>query len=547
MFDSSKAEPNTARSGLGPTIIIWTGLVAWSLLRIPVPAVNEPYYLGKAMNWWHPAWCAGDLLFESANPHLFFYATFGSLTAFLPLPAAAIVGRIIGLLILAVGWQSLSSAVTGRRWGGVLALPILLMLQALGNLSGEWLVGGIEGKVPSYGCLFFAFGCFLRGRFLLAGASAGLAVSFHPLVGLWGVLAAGLATLYSMFKPVQEDTSSEGSTSPRREDDGIALQEGHPLRFPTPGQAMLMLGLMGVAALPGLLPAVTMLQSSDAGVNHLANQIQVGSRLAHHLDPMRFPKESYRYWGCLIVLWGLMESSLPRSPRRRWWNTCVVVSIAIVVLGVLIGWGPRPVRTMPFSEFRTNLLKFYFFRMGDQLVPIALSLTAVPFTARFLQHHRSALSTRVAMGGVWGSIIVASLLIPFPDTVPSRMRPAALADWEEACQWIKTHSAPTDLVHVMDTGWGTKWFAHRPEYVNFKDMPQDAPSIVEWNRRLWVIADWRKEVTADGRVTADELTQLGRKTRIRWVVCSRFGPFDIAPAYENTTFRVYEVPASVEE
>lgn len=541
MIDSAKAELHSLRGAWGPAGIIWMGLVAWSLVRVPVPAVNEPYYLGKAMHWWNPGWCAGDLLLESANPHLFFYVTFGALTNVLSLPAAAIAGRIIGLLILAVGWQSLSSAITGRRWGGVLALPILLMLQALGSLSGEWLVGGIEGKVPSYGFLFLAFGCFLRGRFLAAGITAGLAVSFHPLVGLWGILAGGVATLCSILRSNRAgDSAAEQSSSGRLEDQS-------PIRIPTLVQGAMMLGVMAISALPGLIPALTMLQEADASLNHLANQLQVGSRLAHHLDPMKFPKESYRYWGCLIAVWLLIETWLPPTPRRRWWNTCVYVSMAIVLLGVLIGWGPRPVGKMPLAEPRLSLLKFYFFRMGDQLVPIALSLAAVPFAAQLLQRRQNSARAQILIGSSWVGIVAASLLIPFPDTVPSRMSPTAIADWKEACQWLQSNSASGELVHVTDTGWGTKWFAHRPEYVNFKDMPQDTPSIVEWNRRLWVIANWRREVTADGRVSAEELAALNRETGIRWLICGRFGPIDVSPAYENGTFRIYEVPASDEE
>src|SRR5690554_5563521 len=91
---------------------IWVELMAWSLLRVPVPAVNEPHYLGKAKHLWNPAWCAGDFFLESSNPHLTFYLTFGWLTLFFSLPVTAIIGRGIALAIVAVGWQRLTQALS---------------------------------------------------------------------------------------------------------------------------------------------------------------------------------------------------------------------------------------------------------------------------------------------------------------------------------------------------------------------------------------------------------------------------------------------------
>ena len=38
----------------------------------PVPDVNEPYYLGKAIHHWNPDWARGDFLLDSADAHQFF-------------------------------------------------------------------------------------------------------------------------------------------------------------------------------------------------------------------------------------------------------------------------------------------------------------------------------------------------------------------------------------------------------------------------------------------------------------------------------------------
>ena len=53
-------------------LLVWAMFLSTSLIRAPIPAVNEPHYLGKAKHYWDPAWCAGDFLLDSSNPHLVF-------------------------------------------------------------------------------------------------------------------------------------------------------------------------------------------------------------------------------------------------------------------------------------------------------------------------------------------------------------------------------------------------------------------------------------------------------------------------------------------
>ena len=512
------------------TLAVWGSLLGWSLARVPVPGVNEPHYLTKARRFWDPQWCPGDFFLDSANPHYVFYMTFGWLTDVFSLPVAARIGRGFGLLILAIGWQRFSVALTGYKWTGLLALPFLLMLQSLGNLSGEWLVGGIEAKVPAYGCLFWGLGEFLDRRFFRGAILGGLAVSLHPLVGLWGGIALVMTQLATVWRNSQktgihgdnEDHIENGSARPR----------------------WIVMGLLCLLfALPGLVPALGIITRQDPRLELIANQLQVADRLAHHLDPMQFHKESYRYWGMQILLWLLLGSFLPRTPRERWWKTFVGSTILLVLAGIVIGWGPRPVTLMPGFEWRLKLLKLYFFRLGDQMVPVALALTLAELCRAGLLQPRSR-QCRQGWGIALATSLIGALCIPFSDANPSRLSWRQQRDWKQACEWLKGHSSPGDLVQNIDTGWATRWFTQRPEYVSFKDMPQDTPAIVEWNHRLWVIARWRTAVLEDHEVTEAELKSLRQQTGIRFILCSRFGPMASSPAFENETFRIYAIPES---
>ena len=86
----------------------------------PVPDVNEPYYLGKAIHFWNPDWLRGGFSCDSADAHQVFDLSFGWLSLFLPQVPLAWTGRIVTWLLLAWAWRRLSFAVVPRAWWSVL-------------------------------------------------------------------------------------------------------------------------------------------------------------------------------------------------------------------------------------------------------------------------------------------------------------------------------------------------------------------------------------------------------------------------------------------
>ena len=61
------------------------------------------------------------------------------------------------------------------------------------NLSGEWLIGGVEAKGFAYLALLLAIVAVCERAFRRAGIAIGLAISLHPVVGLWGALGLAAA------------------------------------------------------------------------------------------------------------------------------------------------------------------------------------------------------------------------------------------------------------------------------------------------------------------------------------------------------------------
>ncbi|MEX0703134.1 MAG: hypothetical protein WD069_13650, partial [Planctomycetales bacterium] len=173
--------------------IVLAMFCAFSAVRSPVPGVNEPHFLAKAKRYWDPAWCPGDFYLDSANAHLVFFQAMGLVAQVLPLDATAWVGRVAALALLAGGWTALVRRLLQGAWAPVWTGAVFLFFAALGNLSGEWLVGGVEAKVFSYAFVFFALAMLIGRRWIAAGASGGLAIALHPVVGMWSALAAFFA------------------------------------------------------------------------------------------------------------------------------------------------------------------------------------------------------------------------------------------------------------------------------------------------------------------------------------------------------------------
>ena len=489
---------------------------------MPIPGVNEPHYLCKAKSWWNPEWCAGDLFLESSNPHLVFYVIFGWLAELMPLHTVAVVSRLIGLIPLAIGWTLLSRRVCRSEWASMLSVSLFLVIHAAGNWSGEWLVGGIESKTLAYGFLLWSIAQAMQLRFYSSAILAGLAVSFHPIVGVWGVLSATVATFGLLL------TSHLFSLK---------------TNVPPTSTWLIAACLFVVASLPGVIPAASIVLNSDPEFSLKATHLQVAYRLSHHLDPMTFSKTSHRYFVMLILIWGgLVASRRTDRLEVRWWRWIVLASLAFALIGVLIAWGPRPIKEMPGYEWRMTALKFYPFRLADILIPVALSfLLAQEIVTRLKGYAWTTSRSRVATVIVVVILTVLSIWIPGADKNPSKMNAETRADWIEVASWIEANTPEADLIHSLENQWAVKWFANRPEYFNYKDCPQDAESLLEWNRRNWVISEWKKSATKDFSVSISELQQLRAETGIRWIVFGKYWKVETQPDFRNKSFRIYKI------
>ncbi len=530
-------------------IAVWATFLVYGLFAAPLPAVNEPHYLCKSKHFWQSDWCDRDFFLVSPNAHTVFYATIGGLTRFVSFTQAAVIGRIVVTFVLAWGWTRCLSLMFFAPWSVLWSAWIFLVFSACGNFSGEWLVGGVEGKVPCYGFLLAALGDAFRRRLMLGAAWAGLAVSFHPVVGIWSLLAFTLSGIIEQF--------IETTRNKRRLAESNTLNE-EPINvkanlltgagqgpFSFPGSFLVPCLILIVLALPGLIPVYRLLtEAVSAETRRAGTYIQVYYRLAHHLDPMLFPLRSYVCYALLVVIWLCSCRWEGRTIAKKRLDLIVFWSVIFALAGILIGWGPRPPVRMPFYDQRMNLLKFYPFRLADVLIPIAVAVGLVsvlertafnatsPKTWRGFITHPLWILTLIFVAGLWRAHLSSET---------NRYSREDRADWLDVCAWIDKHLPPNALVQTPTNGWAFKWFARRAEYVAFKDCPQDAAGIVEWNTRLNFLQKWFEKNYEDEFYSAGELKSLRQTTGLTHLLTDRLGPLELEPIYRNGTFQVYDL------
>ena len=81
----------------------------------------------------------------------------------------------------------------------------------------------------------------------------------------------------------------------------------------------------------------------------------------------------------------------------------------------------------------------------------------------------------------------------------------------------------------------------------YKDCPQDAAGILEWDRRLWYLHHWTLRSSSDGAYDESDLQQLRRDTGCDYVLTRTLGPFDRAPLWSVGEWQIYQVPEQQRE
>lgn len=242
-----------------------------------------------------------------------------------------------------------------------------------------------------------------------------------------------------------------------------------------------------IAAAAGVVPAFWLSGGASAVERAEAARIYVVERLGHHLLPRTFAEPLVARYVLAIVAWWLLARQVRRTPARTRLDAFTVVALGVSLAGLLIAaaesFAPAVVH---------GLLRFYWFRLADVMVPLALAAAAVAVLEDDVACSR-LLPVRPAATRWIVALLLAADLAAQSDhwPLPGRERLAARADsklaaaaWADVCAWVRAHTPP-EARFLTPRGAGSfTWRTDRPEVVSWKNSPQDARSLIEWRRRI---------------------------------------------------------------
>lgn len=541
--------------------------VAWLLLLFflfagsPPPDAGESCYLQKAKHFWDPTWCGRDLFLASADAHAVLYMATGWLTKYFSLETTAWICRVPIWLFMAYGWQKLQQAVVPGKFLALLSGGLFLVLSRWFPMAREVAVCGVESKAIAFGCVFFIVACMAHRRWNQAWIWVGIASGFHVVVGAW----AAIITL------------------------GVWMASAEQ----RPPFAKMLGGILGggLISLVGLVPALLLRRGADAATIAEADRVYVYERLRHHLvfhsfehlaigaNPLieRFALLSLV---CLVLAWATWGNVSLRFAQRFAFG-----ALGISLVGILID------QSLVYRlDIAAPILRLYWYRMSDVCVPMAVSLSVVA-GLQSLQSSRPAIAS-------WGWIaailvvLVGVLEVPaarqrrrIPDAIlqprptedsrkspwfaaaPEKLSPVSaemeaksarknvtveeyFVQWKAMCYWVKEHSPRDALFLTPRTQQTFKWYAERAEVATWKDIPQDARSIVEWYQRLETIFPAEPPVQDLIDHSDKELIRLAHLYKAEFVVLDlsrRPRPVTLRRVYpewgmEPGIFAVYRVP-----
>jgi len=405
---------------------------------------NEVDALPVALQFANPDWLAGDwyLNLNVAYRGLF-NSVAGPLVSALGFKGAAILGRLVGHTLFASAAFVFFRTFRIRFAFGLLVLFLFLNNQSIVSL--EWMTGGFETKALAWPLVLFCVVAVVHGRWFTAFAAAGAALSFHVLIGLYAIGCMALALLMNR------------RTTPL---------EWRDLRN---------VWAFGLTGAWGILAVFHHLTGPDGGGSGWGTY--VAFRVPHHVLPDVW---SGGVWIAKLMV-GLVLVTIAfrrtESPRIRFLAAYAMCSAGLFGAGLLI-----------WAMGLTDLLRFYWFRFPDSILPfVSLMLIAYFLSRRFESMSRGVGAARTR----WVEFaLIAAITVPSAVEValglPS-LRPEVR--WASSVHapmydWISLNT-PRDATFLIDPSEETFYVrAERSAFVSYKHSPQSEAEIREWFDRL---------------------------------------------------------------
>jgi hypothetical protein len=303
-------------------------------------------------------------------------------------------------------------------------------------------------------------------------------------------------------------------------------------------------------SLLGLWPILGLTRGVEPEISRLS-ELCYFERLPHHLDFLAFKPEFVLRHGLLLAAWLLLcrlNAPDPSLRRLRWF---VAGAVSIGLVGIVLS-----LATYDHRDWGARLLRFYWFRLSDAVLPLGVALEAASLVGR--RSETAAEPRRVPPNRLFWLGVSVSLAVAFLNFSAGRLtstRPRAdkpdktlnLGAWRDVCGWIR-QNAPADARFFTPRNSQTfRWYAERPEVGNWKDIPQDPRGLVEWRLRMQNLfydgdpCAWRSWYESPGEKPTRQLVTLAAKYHADYVVCPITLDLELEMVYRNNLYAVYRI------
>ena len=138
-------------------------------------------------------------------------------------------------------------------------------------------------------------------------------------------------------------------------------------------------------------------------------------------------------------------------------------------------------------------------------------------------------------------------------TPPADQKLASASGWLDVCNWIREHTSQEALFLAPRRAQSLSWNAERKSLVNWKDVPQDAASLITWRDRYFDVY-WHFDEYGDYVLYrslawqgAARIRALAEKYGVDYVITREYPPLQLPIAYGNAWYTIYAVSPAAEE
>ncbi len=475
---------------------------------------SELDVLALAKQFANPDWLPGDWqLNEPVTARLAFVVVLYPLVKFLPLVAVSIIGRLTGFAILSLGLAMIGRRIRLNAPTVCVAVGIYIWLGQSFLDASDSLFKRFEAHVLAYGFLLLALNALLDRRLKRTAVFAGLATSFHFLVGGWGTLALAL-TAWSQ---------------------GVGVRR----------ERLIAIGYWFAAASVAMYYVATVLLEPTVDTIYDLDHVYIFYRNAGALVPQTWNWELAEVAAAAALGWVLVRARFldPVHSASRLVSEFVLWTLVSYFVALLLS---------PF-DFALKILHTYPFRVPTTLLQVIGLLFLVRWLARWLVHadRRNLLALVAAGFFFWvGAERFADGFVKlqaFPRGAYSQngggsSRARAIYD---VCEWIDANTERNAVVLTTPTRGLVAYLCNRAVAVRWKSVAYTQAGLAKWYGRLTAFNGGDEpgrntNITKTfRRLEADDYRRLARDYGGYYLLIKREMIMGLERIYANDRYSVY--------